>query len=80
MKEKLNNPATRDKLIAMLPDDKYKQLFRLRYEEHMTYQQIAEAMDYSPRRIERLHRRGLDWLERQEEIAWRTGKIAQKET
>ena len=69
MKEKLNNPATRDKLIAKLPDDKYKQLFRLRYEEHMTYQQIAEAMDYSQRWIERLHRRGLDWLERQEGIA-----------
>lgn len=79
MKEKLNNLATRDKLIAKLPDE-YRQLFRLRYEEHMTYQQIAEAMHYSPRRIERLHRRGLDWLERQEEIAWRTGKIAQKET
>lgn len=69
MKEKLNNPATRDKLIAMLPDDKYKQLFRLRYEEHMTYQQIAKAMDYSQRWIERLHRRGLDWLERLGEIA-----------
>jgi RNA polymerase sigma factor (sigma-70 family) len=69
VKEKLNNPATRDKLIAMLPDDKYKQLFRLRYEEHMTYQQIAEAMDYSQRWIERLHRRGLDWLERLGEIA-----------
>lgn len=68
MKEKLNNPATRDKLIAMLPDDKYKQLFRLRYEEHMTYQQIAKAMDYSQRWIERLHRRGLDWLERQEDV------------
>lgn len=68
MKEKLNNPATRDKLIAMLPDDKYKQLFRLRYEEHMTYQQIANAMDYSQRWIERLHRRGLDWLERQEDV------------
>lgn len=79
MKESLNNLATRDKLIAKLPDE-YRQLFRLRYEEHMTYQQIAEAMHYSPRRIERLHRRGLDWLERQEEIAWRTGKIAQKET
>ena len=68
MKEKLNNPATRDKLIAMLPDDKYKQLFRLRYEDHMTYQQIANAMDYSQRWIERLHRRGLDWLERQEDV------------
>lgn len=67
MKEKLNNLATRDKLIAKLPDE-YRQLFRLRYEEHMTYQQIAEAMHYSPRWIERLHRRGLDWLERLGEI------------
>lgn len=52
----------RGEIIASLdnvPNDKYRELLRMRYVGHMTFEEIAIAMDMSWRHTVRLHGRAL---------------------
>jgi DNA-directed RNA polymerase specialized sigma24 family protein len=52
----------RGEIIASLdnvPNDKYRELLRMRYVGHMTFEEIAIAMDMSKRWIIKLHGRAL---------------------
>ena len=52
----------RGEIIASLdnvPNDKYRELLRMRYVGHMTLEEIADAMDMSKRWIIKLHGRAL---------------------
>lgn len=48
--------------IGSVPDDRLKELLRLRYIEGMTWEAIADQMNYSYMQINRLHKKALDEL------------------
>lgn len=62
----------RGEIIASLdnvPNDKYRELLRMRYVGHMTFEEIAIAMDMSWRHTVRLHGRALqDFSEKNQKI------------
>ena len=62
----------RGEIIASLdnvPNDKYRELLRMRYVGHMTFEEIAIAMDMSWRHTVRLHGRALqDFSEKNQKV------------
>jgi len=52
------------KMVAALPNPDVKQVFEYRYLHKLSWEDVAEATNFSVVQAHRLHRKGIEWLER----------------
>jgi len=52
------------KMVAALPNPDVKRVFECRYIHKLTWEETADAASFSVVQTYRLHRKGLEWLER----------------
>ena len=62
--ENMEQAAAKAKaMINALPDESLRRIFALRYQQKMTWEQAADEMFLSVTHVQRLHRKGIKWLE-----------------
>ncbi|MCL2753130.1 MAG: hypothetical protein FWE44_03165 [Defluviitaleaceae bacterium] len=58
-----------EKIVACLPSGDLRCIFTARYIYEMSWEEVAEAVNFSLQHAQRLHKQGIEWINNNEERA-----------